>query len=552
MALSIILTMLGSLITALLILPPLASYLFKNGVRMKENKPLLWLEKKYRNILISLLNHSKKVIALSAILFIASLSLLPFIGTEFIPELEEGSLNIRVTLAPSSSLETAVEVAQILEEKLIKFPEVLFVSSRIGRAELGGDPEPVSNIELLIGLEDIKDWSSAQNRYELQNLMKKEMEIMPGLLFSFSQPIATRVDELLSGVKAQLAIKLFGPDLSILSKKGKEIETLVSNISGTSGVVLEQLGGEAQLVITPKREIIATYGLSVGAVMDLISDAIGGNVAGQVIKGNERYDIYVRLEKKYRSDEEKIANLKLTSTNGALLRLGDIAEVKILEGPSQIRRDNVQRRVVIEANVEGRDMGGLVDEIYHRIYAKINLAAGYSVVIGGQYENQKRAQERLIIVVPVSMCLIFLLLFFAFRSVKQAAMIMLNVPMALIGGIISLYLSGHYLSVPSSIGFITLFGIAILNGVVLVSAYNERLAAGLNLYDTVKEATISRLRPVLMTAMTSLLGLLPLVMATGVGSEVQKPLAIVVIGGIITCTLLTLALLPVIFKSIHK
>lgn len=552
MALSIILTMLGSLVVAMLILPPLATYLFKNGVQPRENKPLAYLEDNYRKTLVWVLANSRKVMVSAFSIFILTLGLIPFLGTEFVPELEEGTLNIRVTLAPSTSLNTAVDVAQVLEEKLIKFPEVLFVSSRTGRAELGGDPEPVSNIELLVGVKEVHEWTSASDRYELQQLMEQEMEVFPGLLFSFSQPIATRVDELLSGVKAELAVKLFGPDLDVLSSKGKEIEALVQSTPGTSDVAMEQVTGEAQLVITPKRELVARYGLSVGQVMELVSDAIGGNAAGQVIQGNERYDIYVRLDEKFRNDAQTIADLTLISFNGAWVRLGDIADVNIENGPTQIRRDNVQRRVVIQSNVEGRDMGGLVSELESRINSEIELPAGYAVEFGGQYENQQRAQARLMFVVPISMALIFLLLYFAFGSAKQASLVMLNVPMALVGGIIGLYISGQYLSVPGSIGFITLFGIAILNGVVLVNSFNDRLSRGNTMYESVLEGTVSRLRPVLMTAITSMLGLIPLLLASGVGSEIQKPLATVVVGGIVTSTLLTLVLLPAVYNKFMK
>lgn len=549
MALSIVLTMFGSLIVALLILPPLATYLFSNGIKERQNKPLLWLENHYRNFLVWVLNNTKKVMFTSIVLFISSLALLPFLGTEFVPELEEGTLNIRVTLAPSTSLDTAIEVAEILEGKLMNFPEVLSVSSRTGRAELGGDPEPVSNIELLVAVKEVSEWTSAKNRQELQQLMEIEMSEFPGLLFSFSQPIATRVDELLSGVKAELAVKLFGPELEVLATKGAEIETLVKSTSGTRDVAMEQMAGEAQLVIKPNRDLVARYGLTVGQVMDVVSDSIGGNTAGQVIQGNERYDIYVRLEEKFRGDVESISNITLTSLNGAWVRLGDVADVSIEDGPTQIRRDNVQRRVVIQSNVEGRDMGGLVAELSSRIENEIELPTGYAVEYGGQYENQKRAQARLMIVVPISMALIFLLLFFAFGSIKQASLIMLNVPMALVGGIVGLFVSGQYLSVPGSIGFITLFGIAILNGVVLVNSFNEGLEAGKTIKETVLDGTVSRLRPVLMTAITTMLGLIPLLLATGVGSEIQRPLATVVVGGIITSTLLTLVLLPSVYNK---
>ena len=378
------------------------------------------------------------------------------------------------------------------------------------------------------------------------------MSVLPGLLFTFSQPIATRVDELLSGVKAQLAIKLFGPDLTVLGKKGKEIETLVKNIDGTRGVAMEQIQGEAQLVIQPDRDKLARFNISVNQVMRLISDAIGGQEAGQVIQGNERYDIYVRLAQSHRDNVEAIKNLILLANDGAWVRLGDVASVQIEAGPPQIRRDDVQRRVVIQTNVDGRDMGGLVEEIDKRIRSEIELPTGYSVVYGGQFENQQRAQARLLIVVPLSLGLIFLLLYFAFNSVGQALLIMLNVPLALIGGIAALFFSGQYLSVPGSIGFIALFGVAVLNGVVMVNAINQRLEGGNAVGEAVFEGALSRLRPVLMTAAIAALGLIPMLMSHGVGAEIQKPLATVIVGGLVTATLLTLFVLPVLYTGFSK
>jgi len=382
--------------------------------------------------------------------------------------------------------------------------------------------------------------------------MEEKMSIMPGLLFSFSQPIATRVDELLSGVKAQLAIKLFGADLNVLVEKGKEIESLVKKVEGTRGVALEQTEGEAQLVIRPDRDKLARYGIPVDQVMSLVSDAIGGQEAGQVINGNERYNIYVRLAKEYRNNIEAIRNLILQSADGAWVRVGDIAKVAIESGPPQIRRDDVQRRVVIQTNVEGRDMGGLVNEIDQRIRKEIDLPSGYSIVFGGQFENQQRAQAKLMIVVPLSLGLIFLLLYFAFSSVGQAMLIMLNVPLALIGGIAALFFSGQYLSVPGSIGFIALFGVAVLNGVVMVNAINNRFEGGTAIYDSIFEGALSRLRPVLMTAFIAALGLIPMLLATGVGSEVQRPLATVVVGGLFSSTLLTLFVIPVLYETFSK
>lgn len=548
MAQSIVFAMITSLLVAMIVIPALATYFYRHAVKEKESFVLRPLQAFYRKTLAKALQRPKTIIAGSVALLILALALTPFLGTEFIPELEEGTLNIRVTLAPSVNLDTSLKVAQKLEKKIMSFPEVTTVSARVGRAELGGDPEPVSNIEFLVGVKPVKDWTSAHNRQQLQRLMEKKMSIYPGLLFSFSQPIATRVDELLSGVKAQLAIKLFGPDLKVLAAKGKEIESIVKSVEGTRDVAMEAITGEAQLVIKPNREELMRYGISVGQVMSLISDQIGGKSAGQVIDGNERYDIYVRLAKEYRDSVQTIRDLLLRASNGAWVKLGDVASVKIESGPPQIRRDDVQRRVVIQTNVEERDMGSVVAEIKEKINAKANLPSGYTVVYGGQFKNQERAQARLMIVVPLSLALIFLLLYLAFNSLGQALLIMVNVPLALIGGIIALYISGQYLSVPGSIGFIALFGIAVLNGLVMVNSINQNIKGGMEKHQGIFEGALSRLRPVLMTASIAALGLLPMLLARGIGSEVQRPLATVVVGGLFSSTLLTLFLLPVLYK----
>ncbi|HEC13332.1 MAG TPA: efflux RND transporter permease subunit [Acidiferrobacteraceae bacterium] len=547
MAISIVLAMMASLLVALIVVPALATYLFKHGVKEKVSPLMRPLQSGYQRGLRAALGKRRTVIGAALGLFVGSLILVPFLGTEFVPELEEGTMNIRVTLAPSSSLETSKQIAIKLEQRLMHFPEVLYVSSRIGRAEIGGDPEPVSNVEIFIGLKPVDEWKSANNRKALQVLMEERMSVYPGLLFSFSQPIATRVDELLSGVKAQLAIKLFGADLDVLAKKGGEIEALVKKVEGTRGVAMEQIAGEAQLAIRPDRDTLARYGIPVSQVMDLVSDAIGGRTAGQVIRGNERYNIYVRLIEAQRNNVEAIRNLMIQAPNGAWVRLGDVATVAIESGPPQIRRDDVQRRVVIQTNVAGRDMGGLVAELRERINKEVDLPTGYTVVFGGQFENQQRAQAKLMVVVPLSLALIFLLLYFAFNSVGQAMLIMLNVPLALIGGIAALFLSGQYLSVPGSIGFIALFGVAVLNGVVMVNAINQRVTDGLAVNEAIFEGAMSRLRPVLMTASIAALGLIPMLLSNGVGSEVQRPLATVVVGGLVSSTSLTLFVLPVLY-----
>ncbi|MGS0827646.1 efflux RND transporter permease subunit [Shewanella sp. 0m-8] len=556
MAVSIILAMISALLVALIAVPALAVYLFKRGVVLRESAVLKPIESVYRKLLSITMAHPKVLVIASAVMFAMSMMLLPRLGTEFVPELEEGTINLRVTLAPTASLSTSLDVAPKLEAILLEFPEVDYALSRIGAAELGGDPEPVNNIEIYIGLKPVDEWVSAENRFELQRKMEEKLNVYPGLLFTFSQPIATRVDELLSGVKAQLAIKIFGPDLDVLSERGQVLTDLVSQIPGAVDVSLEQVSGEAQLVVRPKRDQLARYGISVDEIMALVSQGIGGGSAGQVIDGNARYDIYVRLAEQYRSSPDVLENLLLTGVSGATVRLGEVADVVIEMAPPNIRRDDVQRRVVVQANVSDRDMGSVVNDIY-AIVPQAELPPGYTVVVGGQYENQQRAQQKLMLVVPISIGLIALLLYFSFGSVKQVGLIMANVPLALIGGVVALFVSGTYLSVPSSIGFITLFGVAVLNGVVLVDSINQRRASvkeetDETLYDAVYEGTVGRLRPVLMTALTSALGLIPILISSGVGSEIQQPLAVVIIGGLFSSTALTLLVLPTLYRWLYQ
>jgi len=553
MALSICFAMFASLIVAMMIMPVLATYLFTKGVRHRNSPLMTPLARLYRPLLAAALRAKGVVVGGAALAFVASMFLVPMLGTEFVPELEEGTLNIRATLAPSSSLDYAKRTGEKLERILVAdFPEVTYASARAGRAEIGGDPEAVSNVEIFVGLKPVEAWTSASNRQDLQALMRAKMEQVPGILLAFSQPIATRVDEMLSGVKAQLAIKLFGPDLKQLAVYGHKIEQLTRSVKGARDVAMEQIEGEAQLVIHPDRSKLDRYGIPVDDVMSLVADAIGGAAAGQVISGNERYNIYVRLARAYRQSPEAIGNLILQAPNGAWVRLADVASIGLEQGPPMIKRDDVQRRVVIQSNVEDRDMGSLVAELDQRIQQEIDLPPGYTVVFGGQFENQQRAQARLMVVVPLSLLMIFLLLYFMFLSVGQAALIMLNVPMALIGGVLALFASGQYLSVPSSIGFIALFGVAVLNGVVLVDAINRHRGDCHDINEAICHGAASRFRPVLMTAMIAGLGLVPLLLSNGIGSEIQKPLATVVIGGLVSSTLLTLFVLPCLYGRFSR
>ncbi|MCP2604454.1 CusA/CzcA family heavy metal efflux RND transporter, partial [Candidatus Aminicenantes bacterium AC-708-M15] len=544
--------MLGSLIVALTIVPVLCIILLKGKLSEKEFFLIRFLKRIYIRILKSALRRRSIVITTAIILLISALASIPFLGTEFVPELEEGTLCIRVTMNPSISLEEAIRIAEKLEKKLLKYPEVTYALSRIGRAELGGDPEPVSNNEIYVGLKPQSEWKTAKNRYELIEILQKDLSEIPGLKFNFSQPIATRVDELISGVRAQIAIKLFGEDLEVLEKKGREIEAVIKTIKGAKDVQMEQISGEAQLVIRVDRDAIAQYGINVSDVMEIVSHAIGGKAVTEVIEGQKRFAVYLRLKEEYRNDIEVIKNLLVASPSGVRVPLAQLAKIQIEEGPPTISRENAQRRVVIQCNVRGRDLGGFVQEAREAVEKKVKLPPGYFIEWGGQFENQQRAQRTLMIVIPLSIFLIFLLLYMSFNSVRHALLIILNVPFALIGGIFSLLISRQYLSVPSSIGFIALFGVAVLNGVVLVSYIRQLRREGLPLEDAIIKGASLRLRPVLMTASVASLGLIPLLLSTGVGSEIQRPLATVVIGGLITSTALTLIVLPCLYGIFEK
>lgn len=548
MAFSVAFAMLGSLIVALTLVPVLCSLLFKATAGEKESVVVRGLKTAYAPLLSYALRRRRVVIGCAVLGLTASLVTVPFLGTEFVPELDEGTMSIRVTMNPSISLNEGKRIATLLEKKLKKYPEVTYVFSQIGRPELGGDPEPISNNELNVGLKPQAEWTTARSRPELIRILQQDLNEYPGILLNFSQPIATRVDELLSGVKAQIAIKLFGEDLAVLSEKGREIEAAVKAIDGAADVQMEQISGEAQLVVEANRDALARYGLNVAQVMEIVSAAVGGEAITEVIEGQRRFDVYLRMAEAFRNSPEAIGNLWISDGKGVRVPLSQVAKIRLVEGPPTVSRENAQRRVVIQANVRGRDMGGFVEEAQAVISKKVALPSGYFVTWGGQFENQKRAQRTLMVVVPICLGLIFLLLYMSFGSIKNAVLIMLNVPFAMIGGIFALAVSGQFLSVPSSVGFIALFGVAVLNGVVMVSYFNRLVRDGMPIDDAVVTGAMLRLRPVLMTATVASLGLIPLLLSTGIGSEVQRPLATVVVGGLVTSTLLTLLVLPALYK----
>ncbi len=547
MAFVIAFAMLGSLIVALTIVPVLASLVLRGHFSEKDNFLVRGLKWVYRPVLGFALRRRLVVVGIALAGLIASGAVVPYLGTEFVPELDEGTLSIRVTMNPSISLEESLRIARRMEQKLKRYPEVTYALSQIGRPELGGDPESVNNNEIWVGLKPQSEWVSASSREELVEKLSKDLGEYPGVAISVSQPIASRVDELLSGVKAQIAIKLFGEDLKVLEEKGRAIQEAVAAIPGATDVQMEQISGEAQLVVQARRAELARYGLNVADVMEVVSTAVGGEAVTNVLEGQRRFAVYLRVAEPYRSSPDAIGNLWVANKDGLRVQLSQVATIGLVEGPPTISRENAQRRVVIQTNVRDRDMGGFVADAQQAVAQKVQLPPGYIVTWGGQFENQQRAQQTLSIVVPISLGLIFLLLFFSFGSIADAFLIILNVPFALIGGVFALWISGQFLSVPSAVGFIALFGVAVLNGVVMVSYFNDLLLRGRSVRDAVTEGAMLRLRPVLMTATVAALGLIPLLLATGVGSEVQKPLASVVVGGLVSSTLLTLVVLPALY-----
>lgn len=548
MAFAISFAMLGSLIFSLTVIPVLCSYFLKGG--SEEDTWIMRVVKRpYLPALRWSLGNRQKVLYSALAALGLSLVLVPFLGSEFVPVLEEGSIMIRPTLAPSAGLDETIRTTQAMERILRRdFPEVQDIVSTSGRAEAGGDPDPVNSGMVLVTLRPKGEWKTGRSKVDLVEAMERALGKLPGVAFGFTQPIAMRVDELISGVRAQLAITLFGDDLDKLVETSDRIQDVVARVPGATDLQTEQVAGQPQLQIRIDRAAIARYGLNVDDVQNVIQTAFGGDAAGQVFEGVRRFDITLRLQANYRQDIEAVRGLIIpTRTGRASVPLVEVADIRVVTGPKQISHDNGQRRIVISLNVRGRDLGGFVADAQQQVAAKVPLPSGYSLTWGGQFENQQRAMKRLMIIVPITIALIYLLLFSSFGSLKQAGLIILNVPFALIGGILGLFVSRQYLSVPASVGFIALFGVAVLNGVVMVSYINALRREGKSIYDAVYEGTVLRLRPVLMTATVAILGLLPLLFSTGAGSEVQRPLAAVVVGGLLSSTALTLLLLPTLY-----
>ncbi|MCS6287056.1 MAG: efflux RND transporter permease subunit [Nitrospira sp.] len=550
LAYTIMIALLTSLVLSLTLSPVLCSLMLTSG---SETDPwIVRLAKRlYAPSLRWALTHRALVLGIAIGSLLGSLALFPFLGSEFIPILNEGSVAPQTIRLPSVSLPASIEIEKRMQQAMMEFPEVEMVVSKIGRTELGNDPQEPNESDPVVRLRPLEQWTTARTMPELMQKFRERLTRIPGATFLISQPIQQRVDELISGVRTEATVKLFGEDLEVLRNKAEEIAGQLSTVRGVRDIKIEQLFGQPYLTIDIDRGKIARHAINVSDVRDIIGTAIGGDVATRVYEGQQRFELVVRFPEQYRDSAETISNILVTGRDGALIPLGDLGSVRLEEGPGRISREKLQRYVSIGFNTMGRDIGSLVAEAQAKIATQVALPAGYTVSWGGSFENMERAMAKLRLIVPITIGLIFLLLYSTFNSLRQATLIILNLPFALIGGVVALWLTGEYLSVPASIGFINLFGVAVLNGIVLVSCMNALRDEGATLDEAVLSGALLRLRPVLMTALVALLGLVPLAFAHGIGSEVQRPLAIVVIGGLVSSTLLTLIVLPILYRWIE-
>jgi len=551
LAVTVAIALLSSLFLSVLVIPVLC-LLFLKPQREKESPIMKYANKLYVPLLEYAMNRKKVILSIAGIFLLFSLFLATRLGTEFIPAMDEGSFDMDVSMLPGVSLATAMDVNKRAAEKLKQFQELDIVVSRTGQTGVALDTRGPDKTGY-VGIFKPKNlWKRDISKEELTNEMRNSLESIPGITFGFSQPIQCRIDELVAGTRAQLILKLFGEDIDMLNNKSAEIAKVLSSIQGGTDLSAEKVSGQPYLTVNIDRARIARYGLNISDVQEVIEIAVAGKSASRLYEENRSFDITVRMPEEKRNSLEAIRNVLVTTKSGMNIPLEQLADVEMIEGPVQISRQDGVRRIGIEMNISGRDIGGFVAEAKQKIKEKVKLPAGYYLTWGGQFENQQRAMNKLMIIGPVAIGLIFLLLYVTFRSVRLALLVISNLPFALIGGIVALYISGQYLSVPASVGFIVLFGVAVLNGLVLVSRISQLREEGLELQEAIRKGSLDRLRPVLMTALISIFSLVPMLLAGGTGSEIQRPLATVVVGGLFSSTLLTLLIIPSVYSWFEK
>jgi Cu(I)/Ag(I) efflux system membrane protein CusA/SilA len=561
--------MTGSLILAFTLVPVLCTLLLRGRIKEEETWMVRMLHQLYVPILKKAIAYRKTTILVAVVIMVAGFALLPFIGTEFMPALDEGTFLVMPTMLPSVSLTEAVEAAKKMDKLIMEVPEVDMSVGKVGRAESAMDPAPINMIETIVTLKPKDQWRPGMTKADIEHEMATKLSSLPGLNQAYTQPIAGRLSMLTTGVRTELGLKIYGDDLAVLQQKAFEIEKLLATVPGTGDLLAERIFGAPYLEVQVDREKVARYGLSISEVQDAIELAIGGRAATTTIEGLKRFDVLVRYNRDNRENIDAMKNILIPVTGGssakaagggmgggtpamaaapggAYVLLGEVAHFRVEDGPSMISSESGTYRVIVQLNTRGRDVVGFVDEANKLIKEKVDLPPGYSIQWTGQYENQQRAKNRLALVVPLVIVLTFFLLYMAFSSAKDALLILLNVPFSLIGGIVAIWASGMYLTVAAAVGFIALFGIAVQNGVIMVT-YINHLRDHKPLEEAIVEGAVTRLRPVMITALVASIGLFPLIFASGTGAEVQKPMATVVVGGLVTATILTLIVLPSIY-----
>jgi len=553
MAATVLFALAASLLTALLLMPVLSWYVLRNKFAEKHTFLMRKISEWYRPMLDRALRFPKRTAGIALSVFAVSLIAIPFLGAVFLPSLDEGSILVMMYRVPGISITESLHGNEIIESVLREFPEVQTVYSRTGSPEVATDPMAIDQSDVYVLLKPINQWPGKRSKNDLIAAMQKRLqEEAPGALYSFSQPIQMRVQELMEGgARSDVAIKLFGDDLEVLKQKADQIAEVVSRIPGAEDVRAERVSGLPYLRIHLRREALARHSLDESDVLDTV-EAIGGRPVGEIVEGNRRFTLQVRFPPDERNSAVAIGNLRVGDREGHFIPLAQIADIEDQEGPAQISRENGRRRINIEANVRGRDLAGFVSEAQKAVSSKITIPSEYQLTWGGQFEQLQSASERLLIVVPVALTLIFVLLYFNFHDAMPATLIFLNIPLAATGGIVALLLRGMPFSISAGVGFIALFGIAVLNGIVLLTHVRELRHSGIPIASAVRSGAETRLRPVLTTALVASLGFIPMAVSHGAGAEVQRPLATVVIGGLVTSTLLTLLVLPSLYQWIEQ
>ena len=556
MAFTVCSALFGALLLALVAIPVFTSFAFGKGLPAKQAATKTdWMErlgKHYQNWLATVIRYRKITVAAALFIFAVALWSLSIIGTEFMPRLDEGSILVETRKLPGISLTDSVQISKVIEQKLRAFPEIGDVVIKIGRPDFATEAMGINEGDTYLLLRPMNEWHRFHTKEKLIEALDKELAQIPGLAYDFTQPMAMRVDETVSGVKADLAIKIFGDDFDQLDSLSQQVLHAASSVRGAADTQIQLTSGVPDLTIRIDRDALARYGLNVSDVEEAVEAGASGSVVSQLIEGQKRYDIAMRLPESYRANPTSMQDITLRSRGGAQVKLDQVAQVRVVRAAVEIDREEGQRRMVVMSNVRGRDLGGFVKEVQANIAREVKLPTGYSIEFGGQFENQQRATKRLMIIIPIVIFLIYILLYLTFKSFKQALLVVGNIPFALVGGIAALWLRGMNLNLSASVGFIALFGVAMLNGVVLVSAINHARETGQTTYDAVLAGARRRLRPVLMTACVASFGFFPMAFSSSTGSEVQRPLATVVIGGLFTSTLLTLLLLPVLYEWVFE